>query len=190
MPGLTFTKLEPEGLVLIEGRIFSDDRGFFLEGYREAELLEAGLPRFVQDNISRSSQGTVRGLHYQKAPAAQAKLMRCLRGKVFDVAVDIRRGSPTYGKWAAVELSDERNLMLYIPVGFAHGFYTLSETADILYKVTTYFSLEHDRGVRWDDPALDIAWPSKAGTLSAKDLRLPLLAEADNDFAWKQPSAR
>lgn len=190
MPGLTITPFELPGLVLIEGRVFADDRGFFLEGYRESEMLEAGLPRFVQDNISRSSRGTVRGLHYQKPPAAQGKLMRCLRGKVFDVAVDIRKGSPTYGRWAGVELSDERNRMLYIPEGFAHGFYTLSDSADILYKTTAYFSLENDRGIRWDDPALKIRWPSADATLSPKDTRLPLLAEADADFSWNQTAAR
>ena len=123
-------------------------------------MLEAGLPRFVQDNISRSSRGTVRGLHYQKPPAGQGKLMRCLRGKVFDVAVDIRKGSPTFGKWAGVELTDEKNMMLYIPAGFAHGFCTLSDSADILYKTTDYFSLENDRGIRWDDPAIGIPWPA------------------------------
>ncbi|MBI5208510.1 MAG: dTDP-4-dehydrorhamnose 3,5-epimerase [Elusimicrobia bacterium] len=184
MPGLAFKPLELPGLLLIEGKVFPDDRGFFLEGYREAEMAEAGIPRFVQDNISRSVKTTVRGLHYQKLPAAQGKLMRCLRGKVYDVAVDLRKGSPTYGRWAAVELSDERNLTLWIPAGFAHGFYTLSDVADILYKTTTYFSLEHDRGIRWNDPAVAIRWPSAEVKLSPKDAALPCLADADNNFLW------
>ncbi|MBI5883199.1 MAG: dTDP-4-dehydrorhamnose 3,5-epimerase [Elusimicrobia bacterium] len=187
---MTFTPLAIPDLILIEGRVFGDDRGFFLEGYRESEMLAAGLPRFVQDNISRSSRGTVRGLHYQKPPASQGKLMRCLRGKVFDAAVDIRRGSPTFGKWAGVELTDEKNMMLYIPAGFAHGFHTLSDSADILYKTTDYFSLEDDRGIRWDDPAIGIPWPSRDAKLSPKDLRLPLLAEAAADFSWTPTPAR
>jgi dTDP-4-dehydrorhamnose 3,5-epimerase len=116
--------------------------------------------------------------------------MRCLRGRVFDAAVDIRKGSPTYGKWAGVELTDEKNMMLYIPEGFAHGFCTLSDSADILYKTTDYFSLENDRGIRWDDPAIGISWPSQDAKLSPKDLRLPLLAETSADFSWIPTPAR
>ncbi|MBI4677018.1 MAG: dTDP-4-dehydrorhamnose 3,5-epimerase [Elusimicrobia bacterium] len=185
MAAFTFKPMGLPGLLLIEGKLFPDERGFFLEAYRESELTAAGIPpRLVQDNVSRSAKGTLRGLHYQKSPAAQGKLMRCLRGKVFDVAVDIRKGSSTYGRWEAVELSDERNMMLWIPEGFAHGFFVLSDSADILYKTTDYFSLENDRGIRWDDPAVAVRWPSTQVKLSPKDARLPLLADADNDFAW------
>lgn len=182
--GYTFTPLELPGLILIEGKTFPDPRGYFLESYREKDLREAGLPALVQDNLSRSSQGTLRGLHYQKRPASQGKLVRCLRGRIFDVAVDIRKGSPSYGRHAAVELSEEGNRMLWVPEGFAHGFLTLSETADVLYKVNDYYSPEHDRGIRWDDPALGIVWPSRDVTLSAKDSKHPTLDKADNSFVW------
>lgn len=183
--GYTFTPLEIPGLILIEGKTFPDPRGYFLECYIDKDFREAGLPAMVQDNFSRSSLGTLRGLHYQKNPAAQGKLVRCLRGRIFDVAVDIRKGSASFGRHAAVELSGEANRMLWVPQGFAHGFLTLSETADVFYKVNAYYSPEHDRGILWNDPALGIAWPSTDVTLSPKDARHPILEKADNNFVWE-----
>ena len=172
------------GLLLISGRVVPDERGFFQEGYRADEFLAFGVPPLIQDNMSRSRRGVVRGLHFQKPPRPQGKLVRCVRGRILDVAVDIRRGSPTFGKWASVELSDEANRLLWIPAGFAHGFCTLSEQADVIYKVTEYFSAAHDAGIRWDDPALAVAWPDCAAVVSGKDRRLPLLQEADSGFTW------
>ena len=166
----------------MEGRVFPDERGCFLETFRDNELKQAGIPPMVQDNLSRSIRGTLRGMHYQKAPKAQGKLVRCVRGAIFDVAVDIRKGSPTYGRWEGVELSEDSNTALWVPAGFAHGFYTVSDSADVLYKVTDYYSPEHDRGVIWNDPDLAISWPGDDVKLSAKDAKHPRLAQADNDF--------
>ena len=166
------------GLLLIEGRSFPDERGFFMESARDDELRGLGLPPLVQDNLSRSKKGVLRGLHFQKPPKPAGKLVRCLRGRVFDVAVDLRRGCPSFGKWAALELSDEGNRMFWIPAGFAHGFCVLSDSADVLYKVTDYWTPEVDGGVRWDDPALGIPWPERRPVLTAKDAALPLLCEA------------
>lgn len=180
--GLEFRPLELEGLLLAEGPTFPDGRGFFREGYREAETRAAGIPAFVQDNLSRSTRGALRGLHYQRRPNGQGKLVRCVRGRIFDVAVDIRRGSPTYGRWAGVELSDEKNQSLWVPEGFAHGFYTLSDVADVLYKVTAYYAPQDDRGIIYDDPDLGILWPAGEVVLSPKDSRHPRLKDADNNF--------
>ena len=181
----TFTAFELPGLMLVEGPLLPDERGCFMEGFREKDFREAGLPPFVQDNLSRSRKGVMRGLHYQKDPSAIGKLVRCVRGKVWDVAVDIRKGSPTYGKWAAVELSEEKNLMLWVPAGFAHGFYVLSDWADVLYKVTGYWVPADDRGILWNDPAIGIRWPSERAVVADKDARLPPLASADNNLSWK-----
>ena len=172
------------GLLLIEGGVFPDERGYFMEGFRADESRSLGLPDFVQDNLSRSVQGVVRGLHFQKPPRAQGKLVRCLRGRIFDVAVDLRRGSPTFTQWAAVELSDAANRMFWIPAGFAHGFCTLSAEADVLYKVTDYWSAAEDAGIRWDDPDLGVAWPEPRPIVSAKDQSLPRLREADPGFSY------
>jgi len=180
--GYTFTPLELSGVMLVEGKSFPDERGYFMESFRETDMRQGGIPPLVQDNLSRSTAGTLRGLHYQKNPSAIGKLVRCVRGRIFDVAVDIRKSSPTYGRWLSVELSDEGNRMLWVPAGFAHGFYALSEVADVLYKVTGYYSPENDRGVLWNDPALGIRWPAKEAKLSPKDAKLPLLAQADNNF--------
>jgi dTDP-4-dehydrorhamnose 3,5-epimerase len=149
----------------------------------EKDFQKAGIPPLVQDNLSRSKKNVLRGMHFQKNPAAIGKLVRCLRGRIFDVAVDIRKSSPTYGRWASIELSDEGNRMLWIPEGFAHGFYTLSDSADVMYKVTGYWSREVDRGFRFDDPQIAIKWPSKEVIATDKDSALPLLSRADNDFA-------
>lgn len=173
-----------DGLLLVEGKSFPDERGFFMESFRADDWAKGGLPPLVQDNLSRSKRGVVRGLHYQKNPRAIGKLVRCVRGAIFDVAVDLRRASPTYGKWAGLELTDQGNRMLWIPAGFAHGFCALSDAADVSYKVTDYWSADVDRGVLWNDPAIGVAWPVKSGDalVSPKDALLPPLASADHDF--------
>lgn len=168
------TPLSIPDVLLIEPKVFGDERGFFYESFNQKTFNEAtGTDlQFVQDNHSRSSHGVLRGLHYQVPPKAQGKLVRVVRGAVFDVAVDIRKGSPAFGKWVGVELTEEDNRQLWIPPGFAHGFLVLSETAEFLYKTTDYYSPEHERCIRWNDLQLAIAWPdiSKAPVLSAKDL--------------------
>jgi dTDP-4-dehydrorhamnose 3,5-epimerase len=176
-----------EGLLLIEGRSFPDERGFFMESFRADDWAKAGLPSLLQDNLSRSRRGVIRGLHYQKNPKAIGKLVRCSRGRIFDVAVDIRLGSPTYGKWASIELSDEGNRMFWVPAGFAHGFCALSDVADVTYKVTDYWSLAVDGGVHWNDSEIGIRWPLPPSEVhvSPKDAELPLLAAADHGFVWK-----
>ena len=170
-------------VVLIEPKVFGDSRGFFYESFNQQAFNEATGTNhaFVQDNHSRSSQGVLRGLHYQLPPRAQGKLVRVVRGAVFDVAVDIRKGSPTFGKWVGALLTEDNHRQLWVPPGLAHGFLVLSESADFLYKTTDYYSPEHERCIRWDDPQLAIAWPSveAAIQLSAKDQVGRWLAEAD-----------
>jgi len=159
------------GVLVIEPAVHRDHRGFFVETWRAERYAEAGLPRsFVQDNHSRSARGTLRGLHYQ-VEDAQGKLVRCATGEIFDVAVDLRQGSPTYGRWAGVTMSDRDHRQLWIPPGCAHGFYVLSETADVVYKCTTYYTPAHERVIRWDDPDLAIAWPleGRAPVVSPRD---------------------
>jgi dTDP-4-dehydrorhamnose 3,5-epimerase len=176
-----------DGLLLVEGPAYPDPRGVFLESFRADEWARAGLPPLVQDNFSRSRRGVLRGLHFQKSPHAIGKLVRCTRGRVFDAAVDLRRGSPTYLKWAALELSAEVHRAFWIPAGFAHGFLALSDEADVSYKVTGYYVPGADAGLRWDDPAVGVRWPD-AGVppiLSAKDAALPLHDACGADFAWK-----
>jgi dTDP-4-dehydrorhamnose 3,5-epimerase len=165
---------------LIEPRAFGDERGVFFESWNARAFAEAGLDiAFVQDNHSRSKRGVLRGLHYQIAHA-QGKLVRCVVGEVFDVAVDLRRSSPTFGRWAGVTLSADNRRMLWVPPGFAHGFIVLSESADFLYKTTDYWYPEHERTLLWNDPALGIAWPQTgAPILSAKDVVGAPLAAAD-----------
>lgn len=165
-------------VLIIEPRMFGDARGFFFESFNQRAFQQAtGLDlHFVQDNHSRSAKGVLRGLHYQLPPHAQGKLVRVVRGSVFDVAVDIRRDSPTFGKWVGVELSEENHRQLWIPPGLAHGFLVTSESADFLYKTTAYYMPEAERCIRWDDPTLGIEWPLNAPpTLSAKDLAAPSL---------------
>ena len=161
------------GLLIIEPRVFGDERGFFFESYNEQAFNEAtGIaPRFVQDNHSKSVKGVLRGLHYQLPPRAQGKLVRVVQGEVFDVAVDIRQGSPTYGQWVGEVLSAENKKQLWIPPGFAHGFLTLSDTAEFLYKTTDYWSPEHERAIIWNDATLKIDWPLNGlvPQLAAKD---------------------
>ena len=182
--GYTFTPYKLAGLILVEGKSFPDERGSFQESFRADEFAGAGIPPFVQDNLARSRQGVVRGLHYQKKPSAIGKLVRCLRGKIYDVVVDIRKGSPMYGQWVAIELSDENHKMLWVPEGFAHGYYAMTEMTDVLYKVTGYWVKEDDRGIRWNDPTIGIPWPSQDPIVSAKDALLPFLDQADNNFTW------
>ena len=167
------TRTDIDGALLIEPAVFGDARGFFLESFVQKRF-DAALGNhveFVQDNHSRSPRGVLRGLHWQEAPHAQGKLVRVTRGAVFDVAVDIRRGSPTFGRWFGIELSEANHRQLWIAPGLAHGFLVTSESADFLYKTTTYYAPEAERALRWDDPDLKIAWPDlgAAPTVSAKD---------------------
>lgn len=166
------TRLAIPDVLLIEPRVFGDARGFFYESYNEQAFAAAsGLQvAFVQDNHSKSGIGVLRGLHYQLPPKAQGKLVRVVRGEVFDVAVDIRRGSPTFGRWVGANLSAENKRQMWIPEGFAHGFLTLSDEVEFLYKTTDYYSPEHERCVAWDDPDLAVEWPlTQAPMLSGKD---------------------
>lgn len=166
------------GVVLYKPRVFRDDRGFFMETFHAEHYREAGLSReFVQDNYSHSCRGTMRGLHYQ-LHHAQGKLVSVIWGTIFDVAVDIRRGSPTFGSWVGQTLSDENRYQLYIPEGFAHGFFVLSEEADVMYKCTDYYMPGDEYGIRWDDPDIGVQWPSGDPILSEKDARLPFLKDA------------
>lgn len=174
--------LIPE-IILIEPKVFVDERGFFMEIYKRSDFVNHGIKEyFVQDNYSRSSKNVLRGLHYQKNPKAQGKLVKCISGRIFDVAVDIRKNSSTYGKWVSADLSSENNCMLYIPQGFAHGFVVLSDYAEILYKCTEEYSVENDRGIIWNDPDIKIKWPIENPILSEKDQKNPLLKDADNNF--------
>ncbi|QND83256.1 dTDP-4-dehydrorhamnose 3,5-epimerase [Chromobacterium vaccinii] len=163
---------------ILEPQVYGDERGFFFESFNQKHFEQiTGLNvQFVQDNHSRSSKGVLRGLHYQLSPHAQGKLVRVISGTVFDVAVDIRQGSPTYGKWVGAELSARNKRQLWIPPGFAHGFYTLSNHAEFLYKTTDYWFPELERSIAWNDPDLAIAWPTDTPILSAKDLQAPPLA--------------
>ncbi|QDT54881.1 dTDP-4-dehydrorhamnose 3,5-epimerase [Caulifigura coniformis] len=159
------------GLVLIEPRVFADDRGFFQELFHRGRFADAGIDvDFVQDNLSRSKAGVVRGLHYQ-IEQPQGKLVRALRGEVFDVAVDLRRSSPTFGQWEGFRLSEDNQLAVYIPPGFAHGFSVLSDSADVLYKCTALYAPQHERTLLWNDPTVNVAWPhSQPPIVSGKDL--------------------
>ncbi len=179
----TFQQMKIPDVILIEPKIYTDTRGYFTETYKRSEFIENGInENFVQDNWSHSMKGTLRGLHFQKQPKAQAKLVMVLKGEVFDVAVDIRKGSSTYGKWVGLNLSEKKAQMLYIPAGFAHGFCVLSDEADFVYKVSDEYSPELDSGILWNDPDIDIDWPITDPLLSAKDMALPLLKDADLDF--------
>ncbi|TMO83644.1 dTDP-4-dehydrorhamnose 3,5-epimerase [Pseudoalteromonas spongiae] len=179
---MNYKKLAIPEVVLFEPRVFGDDRGFFFESFNQKIFKEAtGLDReFVQDNHSKSSFGVLRGLHYQLAPMAQGKLVRVTQGEVFDVAVDIRKESPTFGQWVGAILSAENKNQLWVPEGFAHGFITLSESAEFLYKTTNFYSPEHERSIAWNDPAIGIEWPNlEQVLLSAKDQVGVLLANAE-----------
>ena len=179
-----FHKLEIPEVFLVQISSQPDARGFFRETYRQAEFAAQGIPPFVQDNHSRSTRGVLRGLHYQKHPRAQGKFVAVVRGEIFDVAVDIRKDSPTYAHWVAQTLSAENGRMMYIPPGFAHGFCVLSESADIVYKVTAEYAPELERGIMWNDPDIRVEWPIDSPSLSLRDAQLPLLRDADNNFVF------
>ena len=174
-----------DGLVLLAPTVHGDERGFFLETYRQDAWARHGVPTdFVQDNQSRSRRGTLRGIHFQTHPG-QGKLVRVARGRVYDVVVDLRRGSPTFGEWEGVTLDDQSGAMLYIPVGFGHGFLVLSEVADFVYKCTNYYDPATESGIRFDDPSVGIEWPSEVELLySARDAEAPLLSEVADSLPF------
>jgi len=174
----TFVKTAIDGVIVVTPRAFEDDRGFFMETYAKSAFESAGIRgEQVQQNHSRSVSGVLRGLHFQRDPFAQAKLVRCSRGEVFDVAVDIRKDSPTFGKYVSLQLSESDRNMLYVPRGFAHGFLTMSDVAEVQYSADNAYSPDHEGGVIWNDPDLDIKWPMTSPILSKKDTSWPRLSQ-------------
>lgn len=185
---MNIIETEIPGLIILEPKIFEDTRGCFFESYNKSVFEKLGIKNeFVQDNQSLSVKGVLRGLHFQREPYSQAKLVRVLSGSVLDVAVDLRKGSPTYGRWQSEVLSAENRRQMYIPRGFAHGFLVLSETAEFFYKCDNFYSREHDGGIRYDDPALNINWNANgiALSISEKDRVLPALADIQLDFQFQ-----
>ena len=185
---MPFKNTDIPGLLIFEPAVYRDERGYFFEAYNEQVFLKQGLDmRFVQDNQSFSYYGVIRGLHYQLPPFAQSKLIRVVEGRVIDVAVDIRKGSPTFGKHLAIEISAENKLQLLIPRGFAHGFSVLSETAQLQYKCDGFYSKESEGGIRYDDEQLNIDWgiPDGKAIVSGKDLELPSFAQCRNSFQYQ-----
>ncbi len=182
--GFEFIHTNIREVILIKPKVFEDERGFFLEFYKKSEFENAGIKDvFIQDNHSKSTKGVLRGLHFQLNPYAQGKLIRCVKGKIFDVAIDLRKNSPTFGKYVSVELSEENKSMLFIPIGFAHGFLTLSEEAEIIYKVSNAeYNRDYDRSIRWDDEDININWPIKNPILSQKDKNAPYLKDIIGDL--------
>lgn len=177
----TFTPLPLEGLVLVEPKVFPDERGFFLESYKESDFMRAGIHgNFVQDNHSLSKKDVIRGLHFQHAPKPQGKLVRVVRGAVWDVAVDIRPDSPNFKKWYAIELSESNNRMIFIPPGFAHGFAALADDTHLIYKCTQEYDAALDAGIRFDDPDIGVEWPVRLPIVSEKDAKLPSLQAVIN----------
>jgi dTDP-4-dehydrorhamnose 3,5-epimerase len=182
-----FERLSIPDVIVITPAVHRDERGFFMESYKWSEFAAAGIPeRFVQDNRSKSGHAVLRGLHYQKIPKAQGKLMQVTQGEIFDVAVDIRKGSPAYGKWVGMKLTANNAQMLYVPAGFAHGFCVLSETAEVTYKVTDEYSPEHEAGIVWNDPDIAVAWPVTQPILSRRDADYPRLKGLDTGFVFKE----
>jgi dTDP-4-dehydrorhamnose 3,5-epimerase len=178
---------ELPGVLVIEPKVFEDERGFFFESYHAKRYQEAGVhAQFVQSNYSRSVRGVLRGMHYQLAKP-QAKLVQVSSGTVLDIAVDIRRGSPSFGRWVAWELSAENKRQIYIPEGFAHGFYVLSDTADLIYLCSDYYAPAEERGVRWDDPDIGIRWPEGKRIVAAKDQKWPRLKDLEDDLPVYNP---
>jgi dTDP-4-dehydrorhamnose 3,5-epimerase len=174
----TFEPTALPGIIIVEPRVFADERGFFMETYKRSDFAAYGIDAtFVQENQSRSTRGTLRGLHAQRAPKAQGKLVRALAGEIFDVAADVTPGSPTYGRWVAVTLSGENRRAIYIPSGYVHGFCVVSAEAEVVYKTTDEYAPGLEYGVRWDDPTLAIPWPVASPRLSERDRRWPLLTE-------------
>jgi len=184
---MKITKTHLDGVVIIEPTVFGDHRGWFMETYSQTKFEEVGINlKFVQDNQSFSAtKGTLRGLHYQLNPKAQTKLVRCTKGSIFDVAVDIRQGSPSYGQWFGIELTAENKKQFLIPQGFAHGFMTLTDDVEVQYKVDELYAPECDRGIIWNDPSIRIEWPIDiTPVLSEKDKNAPLLKDTDNNFIY------
>jgi dTDP-4-dehydrorhamnose 3,5-epimerase len=180
-----------EGIMVIEPRCFSDDRGFFLESYHKRDFELLGISEdFVQDNHSCSKKGVIRGLHYQSG-YPQGKLVRVIRGSIYDVTIDIRKGSPHFGKYFGIPMSSKDHRLVYVPVGFAHGFLSLEDRTEVQYKTTDYYHPEYDAGILWNDPAIGITWPLNENgihspVLSAKDADLPLLVDIDSPFEYQQ----
>lgn len=185
---MEFIRTDISDVILLKPKVFGDDRGFFMESYKKSLFIENGITEeFIQDNHSKSTKGVLRGLHYQLNPKPQGKLVRCVKGSVFDVAVDIRRGSPTFGKWVGYELSASNQQMLWIPAGFAHGFMTLEDDTEFLYKTTGEYAPECDRGIRYNDSTIGIKWPDIGELLlSEKDKAQPLLVNADINFNYNK----
>lgn len=183
---MNIIKTDIEDVLIIEPKVFGDHRGWFTETYSKLRFDELGLDiEFIQDNHSYSAQkGTLRGLHFQLEPKAQTKLIRCIKGEILDVAVDIRQGSPTYKKWVAVKLSEDNKRQLLIPKGFAHGFLTLTNDVEVEYKVDEYYAPECDRSIRYDDPEINVDWGNIEPVLSEKDLNAPILANSDANFKY------
>ncbi|MFZ7131938.1 MAG: dTDP-4-dehydrorhamnose 3,5-epimerase [Eubacteriales bacterium] len=183
---MNIVKTDIEDVIIIVPKVFGDHRGWFTETYSKEKFKELAFDiDFIQDNHSFSAQkGTLRGLHFQLNPKAQTKLVRCTRGRILDVAVDIRKGSPTYKKWVAVELTEENKNQLLVPKGFAHGFITLTDNVEVQYKVDAYYSPENDRSIRFDDPDICVHWGVDNPILSEKDLNAPLLSESDANFKY------
>ncbi|MDR4219051.1 dTDP-4-dehydrorhamnose 3,5-epimerase [Priestia megaterium] len=184
---MNIIKTKFEDAVLIEPKVFGDHRGFFTESYNKEMFKQNGIDiEFIQDNHSLSQQsGTLRGMHYQLKDKAQTKLVRVTRGAIYDVILDIRKSSPTYGEWQGFILSADNKRQLLVPKGFAHGFCTIVENTEVQYKVDELYSPEHDRGIAWNDPTLNIDWPFNNPVLSDKDTKHPTLADADNNFTWE-----
>jgi dTDP-4-dehydrorhamnose 3,5-epimerase len=178
-----FEPLAIPEVILVRPTRYADERGFFQESYREGVFAAAGIgPRFVQDNLARSTRGVLRGLHYQVPPAAQGKLVGVMSGSIFDVAVDLRADAPSFGRWVGTTLDADSGELLWIPPGFAHGYVVLSDVADVHYKVTAEYRPELDRGLAWNDPTLGIAWPVSDPVVSGKDMEQPTLSACDNPF--------
>lgn len=181
-----FSDTELRGLIAIEPEVFEDKRGLFMETYKRAAFEDAGIDvGFIQDNCSKSKSNVLRGLHYQKGDAAQAKIVQCTEGTVFDVVVDLKKESPTFGEYSSTILSEENNMMLYVPRDYAHGFLTLSDTAKVRYKVDNDYTPDREGGIIWDDPTVAIDWPSDDPILSEKDMNWPTLETAiENDLVF------
>lgn len=181
----SFRRLEIPDVLLITPNIFEDERGFFMETYKLSEFKKLGVEyNFVQENFAKSKKNVLRGLHYQLEPKSQGKLVRCVRGKVWDVAVDIRKGSTWYGKWVKVEMSEENKNILWVPRGFAHGYVSVEEDSEILYLTTEEYAPQFERGILWNDPTLKIDWGVDSPIVSQKDSKLPLLEKTENNFVY------
>lgn len=189
---MKLTKTKIDGVVIIEPDVFGDNRGWFMETYNEEKFKELGIDcKFVQDNMSYSAvKGTLRGLHYQKEPYCQSKLVRCTKGTVIDVAVDVRKGSPTYGEWVSIELSEQNKKMFFMPKGMAHGFLTISDEVEFQYKVDNLYNKESEGGIKYNDPTINVDWGSLLNgiepILSSKDETLPTLEECNANFVYKE----